>query len=351
MKAAVLEEFGKPLNVTDVPDPQLSDDGAIIEVKACGICRSDWHGWKGEWQGFLAPLPMVGGHEMSGIVKEVGKNIRKVKVGDRVIVPFTCGDGTCQHCLEGYSNTCENLAMPGFTYNGGFAEYAHIPTADFNLIPLPDAVAFEQASGMGCRFMTSYHGVLGVGKVKPGEWISVFGAGGVGLSAIQIAAAAGANVIAVDISEEKLAFAKKVGALHTINSAKDNPVQAIKDITAGGSQVSIDALGIKETLFNSLQAVRSRGRAVQIGMTPMGAEGQIPLDVNYWIIAKEVNFNGSFGMPRAEFPLLLNQVAAGTLRPGDLVTATTSLGGITDVYHDMDNFKVSGVTVITDFTK
>lgn len=350
MKAAVLEEFTKPLNVTDVPDPTLTNDGAIIEVKACGICRSDWHGWKGEWTGFLAPLPMIGGHEMSGIVKEVGKNVKKVKVGDRVIVPFTCGDGTCQACLEGDSNVCEHQTMPGFTYNGGFAEYAHVPTADFNLIPLPDEVDFSQASGMGCRFMTAYHGVLSVGDVRPGDWVSVYGAGGVGLSAIQIATAAGANVIAVDIAQDKLDFAKKMGAVHTVNSMETDPVEAIKDYTHGGADVSVDALGINATLLASLNSTKRKGRAVQIGMTPMGKDGDIPIAVND-IIANEVAYLGSFGMPRAEFPALLNQVATGKLRPGDLVTAETNLSGIVDVYHDMDTFKVNGVTVITDFTK
>lgn len=350
MKAAVLEEFNAPLNVTDVPDPVLTDDGAIISVQACGICRSDWHGWKGEWTGFLAPLPMVGGHEMSGIVTEVGKNVHKVKPGDRVIVPFTCGDGTCQACLEGNSNVCEHQTMPGFTYNGGFAEYAHVPTADFNLIPLPEEVEFAQASGMGCRFMTAYHGVLSVGKVQPGEWISVYGSGGVGLSAIQIATAAGANVIAIDIADDKLDFAKKVGAVHTINSMNTDAAEAVRDLTHGGADVSVDALGINATLLSSLKSVKRKGRAVQIGMTPMGADGLIPIDVND-IISNEISYLGSFGMPRAEFPRLLNQVATGKLTPGDLVTAETSLSGIIDVYNDMSNFKVNGVTVITDFTK
>ncbi|MBP3222617.1 MAG: zinc-dependent alcohol dehydrogenase family protein [Actinomycetaceae bacterium] len=350
MKAAVLEEFNKPLNVTDVPDPELTPDGAIVKVEACGICRSDWHGWRGEWTGFLAPLPMVGGHEMSGTVQEVGANVKHVKPGDRVIVPFTCGDGTCQYCQEGKSNECINQEMPGFTYHGGFAEYAHIPTADFNLIPLPDEIPFEQASGMGCRFMTAYHGVLSVGELKPGEWLSVYGSGGVGLSAIQIATAAGANVIAVDVNDAALEFAKNQGAVHTVNSAKDNPVEFIKDITGGGADVSVDALGLNQTIHNSLASVKATGRAVQIGMTPMGDDGQIPINVND-IIANEISYRGSFGMPRSEFPLLLNQVATGKLTPGQLVTETTSLGGIIDVYDKFTRNDIKGTTVITDFTK
>lgn len=350
MKAAVLEEFNAPLNVTDVPEPELTVDGAIIRVKACGICRSDWHGWKGEWTGFLAPLPMIGGHEMSGVVEAVGANVHQVKVGDRVIVPFTCGDGTCQACISGESNVCANQTMPGFTYNGGFAEFAHVPNADFNLIALPEAVAFEQASGMGCRFMTAYHGVLSVGAVRPGEWVSVYGAGGVGLSAIQIATAAGANVIAVDIQEDKLEFAQRVGAVATVNSGSEDPVEAVREITKGGADISVDALGINATLLSSLRSVRRKGRAVQIGMTAMGDKGLIPIAVND-IIAGEIAYLGSFGMPRSEYPNLLNQVASGKLRPGDLVTGETDLSGIVDIYDEMSNFTVKGVTVITDFTK
>lgn len=350
MKAAVLEAFNEPLNVTDVPEPELSDDGAIVDVEACGICRSDWHGWKGEWTGFLAPLPMIGGHEMSGVVQAVGRNVHQIKVGDRVIVPFTCGDGTCHACISGNSNVCDHQTMPGFTYNGGFAELAHVPAADFNLVPLPEEVAFSQAAGLGCRFMTAYHGVLSVGAVRPGEWVSVYGAGGVGLSAVQIATAAGANVIAVDIQQDKLDFARKVGAVATVNSRSEDPIGAIKEITHGGADVSVDALGITTTLESSLHSVRRKGRAVQIGMTPMGADGLIPLAVDE-IIAGEIAYLGSFGMPRSEYPQLLNQVATGKLRPGDLVTDTTDLSGIVDVYDEMSNFTVKGVTVITDFSK
>ncbi|RYM06503.1 alcohol dehydrogenase [Sporolactobacillus sp. THM7-7] len=348
MKAAVLEKFKAPLVVKHVPDPELTADGVIVKLMACGVCRSDWHGWMGEWKGFIAPLPHILGHEMSGVVEEVGKNVHNFKKGDRVIIPFTLGDGTCPHCLSGHSNVCDHQVMPGFTYNGGFAEYTHVPNADSNLMHLPGGVAFIEASAMGCRFMTAFHGVVSQGKVAPGEWVAVFGAGGVGLSATQIATAIGANVIAVDISDDKLEFAKKVGAVEVINSKKENAPEAIREITKGGAQVGIDALGIQETMLNSVLCLNKRGRHVQIGMTQFGDKGNLKLPIND-IVSRELQFNGSFGMPITEFPGMLQMVEKKRLQPGKLVTGTIDLDGIDDAFHDMTTFSGLGVTVITQF--
>lgn len=348
MKAAVLESFKEPLTIKDVKEPELTPDGVIVKLKACGVCRSDWHGWMGEWTGFLAPLPHILGHEMSGEVEEVGKNIRNFKKGDRVIIPFTLGDGTCPYCRSGHSNVCDHQVMPGFTYDGGFAEYTHVPDADSNLMHLPDGVEFVEASAMGCRFMTAFHGMVGQGKVAPGDWVAVFGAGGVGLSATQICTAIGANVIAVDISDEKLEFAKKVGAVEAINSKNEDPSEAIKEMTKGGAQVGVDALGIQETMLNSVNSLNKRGRHVQIGMTPFGEKGRLKIPVND-IVSKEIQFNGSFGMPVSEFPGMLQMVEKKRLEPGKLVTKTISLEGIDEAFHDMTTFSGLGVTVITDF--
>lgn len=155
MKAAVLEKFKEPLVIKNVKEPELTPDGVIVKLKACGVCRSDWHGWMGEWTGFLAPLPHILGHEMSGEVEEVGKNVRNFKRGDRVIIPFTLGDGTCPYCRAGHSNVCDHQVMPGFTYDGGFAQYTHISDADSNLMHLPDGVEFVEASAMGCLSLSN----------------------------------------------------------------------------------------------------------------------------------------------------------------------------------------------------
>ncbi|GEB77214.1 zinc-dependent alcohol dehydrogenase family protein [Sporolactobacillus inulinus] len=348
MKAAVLDKFKEPLAVKEVSDPELTSDGIILKLKATGVCRSDWHAWEGEWNGFIPPLPHILGHEMSGTVEEVGKDIKNFKKGDRVIVPFTQGDGTCPHCLAGHSNVCNHQVMPGFTYNGGFAQYTHIPNADRNLMKLPEGVDFLEASAMGCRFMTAFHGVTSRGKVAPGEWVAIFGAGGVGLSATQIATAIGANVIAVDIADDKLEFAKKVGAVATVNSKKENAPEAIKELTHGGAQVGIDALGIQATMLNSVLCLDKRGRHVQIGMTSFGDGGMMNIPLNE-MVSREIQFSGSFGMPISEYPGMLQMVEKKRLQPGKLVKNTISLNGIDKVFHDMTNFAGLGVTVITDF--
>lgn len=348
MKAAVLEAFGEPLVVREVPDPALAPDGVILRVKATGVCRSDWHVWSGEWKNSVPGLPHILGHEMSGVVEKVGSAVRNFKPGDRVIVPFSQGDGVCPHCLAGHQNMCDHLQMPGFTYNGGFAELVHVPNADRCLIHLPDDVDFVDAAAMGCRFMTAFHGVLRQGEVRPGEWVAVFGAGGVGLSAIQVAVAAGANVIAVDISPEKLAFAREMGAVETVNSREEKPSRAIRRITGGGAHVAIDALGIQDTCTNALLSLRKRGRHVQIGLTTYENGGRLELPVNF-IVENEIRMCGSFGMPIPEYDALLQMVARGTLKPGRLVTRTISLEQVAQALQDMSTFAGVGVTVVTEF--
>lgn len=349
MKAAVLEAYNQPLVVREVADPTLTPDGVILKLEATGVCRSDWHGWAGHMQASIKSMPHILGHEMSGIVEEVGSNIRNFKKGDRVIVPFSQGDGTCPHCQAGHHNVCDNMKMVGFDMNGGFAEYIHIPNADLNLLHLADSIDFLTASAMGCRFMTAFHGVVAQGNVRPGEWVSVHGAGGVGLSAIQIAAAAGANVIAVDIGDDKLEFAKQLGAVATVNSKNQNPVEAVKEITKGGSNVSIDALGINDTFLNSILSLTKRGRHVQIGISSNPNGGMTPIPVNL-VTMKEIQLIGSVSMPIPEYRDMLNMVQTGKLQPGKMVTKQISLDDINTAFDDMTNFAGgAGITVVTKF--
>ena len=241
MKAAIYEEFEKPLHIQSVADPEPPRAGVVLQVKACGICRSDWHGWMGNDPDIK--LPHVPGHELAGEIFAVGKDVAKFNIGDRVTLPFVGGCGACEQCSSGNQQVCEWQFQPGFTAWGGFAEYVAIDYADTNLVPLPDEIDFVTASSLGCRFATSYRAVVDQGAVKPEQWVAIYGCGGVGLSAIMIATALGAQVIAVDISNEKLEFARSVGAETVINSEHCDPVKAILDITGGGAHVSIDALG------------------------------------------------------------------------------------------------------------
>src|SRR5581483_4364598 len=208
MKAAVMEGVREPLVVRDVPDPEPPSHGVVLRVEANGICRSDWHLWMGDWSwfGLRVPLPHVLGHEFCGVVEEVGRDVVRWRAGERVLVPFSAGEGTCEWCRSGYQNLCDTLLTPGVVSWGGYARRAAVPFADVNLVRLPESVDFVEGASMGCRYMTAFHAIVDQAGVRAGEWVAVHGCGGVGLSAIQIATALGANVVAVDVSDEKLAF-------------------------------------------------------------------------------------------------------------------------------------------------
>jgi D-arabinose 1-dehydrogenase-like Zn-dependent alcohol dehydrogenase len=298
--------------------------------------------------GIQLPTPHVFGHEFCGVVEEVGANVKNWKAGDRVLVPFSQGEGTCEWCRTGHHNVCDTPLVPGVAYWGGFGRRVAIPFADVNLVRLPESVPFVDAASMGCRYMTAFHALVDQAEVRPGEWVAVHGCGGVGLSAVQIAAAMGANVIAVDVSDEKLAAAKGEGAAHTINASKDEPIGAIMGLTGGGAHVSIDALGVAATCRNSVMSVRKRGRHVQVGLTSGAEKGEISLPIDI-IVLKEVQIIGSLGMQAPRFGDMLSMVEAGRLHPGRLVHRTIGLGEVSGVIESMDKYGTLGVTVITEY--
>lgn len=348
MKAAVLEAYREPLVVRQVPDPKPGRDGAVVRVAANGICRSDWHGWAGDWPG-LFDLPHVLGHEMCGTIEEVGPEVRNMKPGMRVIVPFSGGDGSCPWCQTGMAHLCEDPITVGFTTWGGFAEFVAIEHADFNLVELPDAIDFVAGAGMGCRYMTSFHGLVDRARVSAGEWVAVHGCGGVGLSAVQIATALGCNVVGIDIGADKLALAQQLGAVAVVDASEsNNPARAVREITGGGAHVSVDALGIEATCRNSIKSLRRRGRHVQIGITIGAAKGDLPVPIDT-IVGKEIQLLGSHGMPVTEFPAMLRMVATGRLDPGKLVTRKVALEETGAVIAAMDSYDTLGFTVIDRF--
>lgn len=347
MKAMVLEAYGQEMEVKEMPDPVLTDDGVIIKVMANGICRSDWHLWQGPSKG-IKELPHILGHEFTGIVEEVGKNVKKFKKGDRVIVPVAQGDNTCQYCLEGHQNLCVNRLIPGVNYWGGYSQYVHVPNADGNLIPLPESLDFISAASLGCRFVTAYHGMIDQAKVQPGEWVVIYGCGGVGLSAIQLASSIGAKVIAVDIGEDKLIMAKEVGALYTINSTAQNPVEAVMEITKGGANLSVDALGIPETCQNGILSLGKRGRQLQIGLTPKSENGFISVPIDY-MVGREIQIIGSSGMPTSHYRHMFNLIDSVNIQISKLVTRTVALEEAFDVIKGMGNYSNTGITVVDRF--
>lgn len=347
MKALVLTEIGKKLEVKEMPMPALTDEGVIIRVEANGICRSDWHFMMGDWDwiGLRAELPHILGHEFSGVVEETGGRVTKFKKGDRVVVPHAHGEGTCEYCLTGHSNLCDHGSIAGTTYWGGYGKYVHVPDADRNVVQLPDNVSFEAGAALGCRFMTAFHGLVDQAKVKPGEWVAVHGAGGLGLSLVHIAKAIGARVIAVDINDEALQLAKEFGADVIINGKYRNAVEEIVQVTDGGAHVAVDALGIAATCQNAVNSLRKRGRHLQLGLTSKDEKGKIELPIDL-IVVKELELIGSANMPVSRFPDMMRMVESGMLQPEKMITKTVGLEEAAEILIDMGEFKRPGITVL-----
>jgi alcohol dehydrogenase len=346
MKAVYYEEFQGKVEIREVPKPRVSPDSVVVKVEATGLCRSDWHGWMGHDSDIV--LPHVPGHELAGIVDVVGNDIKNFKAGDRVTVPFVSGCGCCPECSSGNHQVCDNQFQPGFTAWGSFAEFVEIKYADINLVKLPDAVDFVTAASLGCRFVTSFRAVVDQAKVSAGQWVAVHGCGGVGLSAIMIATAAGANVIAIDIDDEKLSFAKKAGAKFIVNASDvENVIGEIIKITGRGAHVSLDALGSQETCFNSISCLRKRGKHIQVGLTTADHQHpKIPMDK---VVAHEIEILGSHGMQSFRYSELFAMIETGTLKPQLLVGKTIALEEVPLALMNMNKFKNVGVTVINKF--
>jgi len=346
MQALVYDDFGAPLNVQEVPKPEAPPHGVVLEVRACGVCRSDWHGWKGH-DPMIDP-PNVPGHEVVGTVSAVGEKVEKWTGGERVTVPFVGGCGKCAHCRAGHQQVCPNQFQPGFSGPGAFAEFVAIDYADENLVRLSDAIDAVTGASLGCRFATAFRAVIDQGEVNSGDWIAVHGCGGVGLSAVMIARAAGARVVAVDIADKALALAEEVGADPVINAQKsDDVVRAVQAATGGGAHLSLDALGSPETCYNSVANLRKRGRHVQVGLlVGEHANAAIPFDR---VVADELELRGTHGLQAHRYPALFNMIEAGDLEPERLVQRTIPLEDAGDSLREMGDFATTGITVIDDF--
>jgi alcohol dehydrogenase len=350
MRAAVLEEYGEPLDLTEVPAPEPPPDGAVVSVDACGICRSDWHAWQGhgEWNDDQVPRGQILGHEPAGEVLAVGDQVERVAAGDEVVVPFSLGDGTCHNCRSGHGNVCTDGLALGFEPDapGAFAEQVAVPATDYNLAHLPDWMAPRDAAVLGCRYMTAYHALVGRADLAGGDWLAVHGCGGVGLSAVQLGAALGARVVAVDLKASARDRAETLGAVATVDPETADPVDEIESITDGGADVSVDALGIAETCRNSVRCLRDRGTHAQVGLTTDAERGEVALPTD-WITRWEITVVGSRGMPPTRYGALFDLLDARDIDPGALVAGEYSLPDVSDRLAAMSEYRTDGVELLT----
>lgn len=341
MRAMIMDAEAQPLEIREVPSPTAPTGGVVVEVRATGLCRSDWHAWVGHDD---IALPHVPGHEFAGAIVEVGAGVRDWAVGDRVTVPFVMGCGDCEWCRTGNAQVCPRQEQPGFTQWGSFAERVVVRSADTNLVGIPDAVSFEAAAALGCRFATAFRALTARARVRAGEWVTVVGAGGVGLSAVMIGAALGARVIAVDRTPAALEVARRLGAEHTILADGADVPAAVAAMTSGGSHVSIDAVGSAQTARDAVLSLRRRGRHVQIGLLPT-ADGMTPMPMAR-VIAWEIDVLGSHGMAAVDYPEMLALIVGGALRPHDLIERVVGLDEAARLLPAMDSAAPAGMTMI-----
>ncbi len=341
MQAVVYDAVGAPPAVRDLPPPDCPVDGAVVRVRATGVCRSDWHAWRGHEE---VPLPNVPGHEFAGVLDRVGAEVTRFTVGERVTAPFVNGCGRCGWCRRGDAQVCPEQTQPGFTHPGSFAEQVVVRAADTNLVRLPDTIGDVTAAALGCRFATAYRGVVTHGRVGPDDVVAVFGCGGVGLSAVLVARARGARVLAVDPSPVALARAVELGA-EPVGPDRE-PVAAVLAAAPDGVTVAVDALGSANTAAASVRVLQRRGRQIQIGLM-VGDDARAPLPWDL-VVARELEVHGSHGMPAADYPELLELVVTGRLQPQLLAGSVITLGDAPAALTAMDDpiAARAGTTVI-----
>jgi alcohol dehydrogenase len=341
MRAVVVDAVRAQPEVRDVPEPSAPADGVVVRVAATGLCRSDWHAWAGHDD---IAFPHVPGHELAGEVVEVGPGVDNWRVGDRVTVPFVCGCGRCEWCRSGNAQVCPDQQQPGFTHWGSFAELVALHAADTNLVAVPGAVDLATAAGLGCRFATAFRALAARARLIEGEWVTVIGAGGVGLSAVMIARALGARVVAVDRNPEALAVAADLGADHVLLADGTDVPAAVADLTGGGSHIAVDAVGSEQTCADAILALRRRGRLAQVGLLPpVEGHPRVPMAR---VIAWELDLLGSHGMAATDYPAMLALIESGALDPARLVERTIGLAEAAALLPSFDTATVAGMTIV-----
>ncbi len=327
MKAAVFHEPNKPLKIEDVPLPKTGAEEIKVKIAACGVCNTDLHYIDHGVPTFKKP-PIILGHEASGVVEEVGYKVKTFKVGDHVLIPPVFSCGFCENCRLGRENICLNMIMLGNHVDGAFAEYICVPAKDCQ--HLPKELPLQESSIIADAISTPYHAVKNRAQVKPGDTVVVFGCGGVGINVVQMAAACGASVTAIDISDYKLEMAKKLGALHTINPSKKEDKSVLKEIralTGGGADIAIEAIGNPKTIEMASAAVKPGGRHVQVGFSAQDAV----LNAGR-LMFREIEIMGSLGCRPVDYAKIIEMVKNKKIQVEPVVTHKFKLQDINQAF-------------------
>jgi 6-hydroxycyclohex-1-ene-1-carbonyl-CoA dehydrogenase len=315
MKAAVFHGPKQPLKIEDVETPKIESHEILVKIAACGVCNTDMHYIDHGVSTFKKP-PLILGHEPSGIVEEAGAGVKNFKVGDRVLIPPVFSCGYCANCRLGRENICFNMVMLGNHIDGAFAEYTKVPAKDCQ--HLPEELPLEESSIIADAISTPYHAVKNRAQVRPGDSVVVFGCGGVGINVVQVASAAGGSVIAVDVVDNKLDMAKKLGAQHTINASDKEDKALLKEIrvlTGGGADIAIEAIGNPKTIELASAAVKAGGLHCQIGYT----HHSVPMNAGR-LMFREIEIKGSLGCRPVDYPKIIEMVKTGKIQLEPVVT-------------------------------
>lgn len=325
MKAALFEGANQPLRIKEIEKPTIGPGDILIKIAACGVCHTDLHYIDHGTPTFKQP-PLILGHEPSGHVAEVGSDVKRFKEGDRVLIPAVLTCGYCDFCRTGRENICANMTMLGNHIDGAYAEYIKVPAKD--ICHLPDEIPLEEGSIIADAISTPFHAVKNRAEVKPGDTVVVFGCGGIGINIVQVAAAVGGSVIAVDVLDKKLEIAKQFGATVTINPTKVEKLgKEIKKLTGGGADVAIEAIGKPETMREAFGTLRRGGRLVVVGF--FGKDLTVSAAK---IMFFEMEIVGSLGCRPTDYPKLIELVRMGKIKVKELVTNRFPLDEINDAF-------------------